>query len=99
MLGESDALQATFDEVESLARSCRFSDCRHEGEPGCAVRAAIDAGTISAARLASHHKLEAERQYVELRNDERARREADRKLGRFFKQHKKNLRRQGRKDY
>jgi ribosome biogenesis GTPase len=99
VLGESDALQATFDEVETLARSCRFSDCRHEGEPGCAVRAAIEAGTISADRLASHHKLEAERQYAALRNDERARREADRKLGRFFKQHKKNLRRQGRKDY
>ena len=99
VMGEADAVQATFDEVESLARSCRFSDCRHETEPGCAVRAAIEAGTISADRLASHHKLEAERQYAELRSDERARREADRKLGRFFKQHKKNLRRQGRKDF
>ena len=46
-------------------------------------------------RVASHHKLEAERNYAELRADERARREADRKLGRFFKQHKKELRRRG----
>ena len=98
VLGESDAVQATFDEVESLARSCRFSDCRHETEPGCAVRAALQTGTLSADRLASHHKLEAERHSAELRADERARRAADRKLGRFFKQHKKDLRRRGTKD-
>lgn len=99
MLGEGDALQATFDEVESLARTCRFSDCRHETEPGCAVREAVKAGTLAADRLASHHKLEAERQYAQLRADDRARREADRRLGRFFKQHKRNLRRQGKLDY
>jgi ribosome biogenesis GTPase len=99
VLGESDAVQATFDEVESLARQCRFSDCHHEGEPGCAVGAAIADGSLSPARLASHHKLEAERHYAEIRTDQRARREADRKLGRFFKQHKKNLKRQGRLDY
>ena len=99
VLGESDSVQATFDELESLARACRFSDCRHESEPGCAVRAAIEAGTLSSERLASHHKLEAERHYAELRADDRDRREADRKLGRFFKQHKKNLRRQGKKDF
>jgi ribosome biogenesis GTPase len=99
MLGDGDALQATFDEVETLARTCRFSDCRHETEPGCAVREAVDAGTLSRDRLASHHKLAAERHYAQLRTDDRARREADRRLGRFFKQHKRNLRRQGRKDY
>lgn len=99
VLGDEDALGATFDELGSIARSCRFSDCRHETEPGCAVRAAIEDGRLSSDRLASHHKLEAERQHAELRADERARREADRKLGRFFKQHKKDLRRRGQKDY
>ena len=99
VLGSEGALSATFDEVEAVARQCRFSDCRHETEPGCAVRAAIEAGTLAPERVASHHKLEAERHYAELRADERARREADRKLGRFFKQHKKELRRRGRKDY
>ena len=87
------------DEVETVARDCRFTDCRHETEPGCAVRAAVEAGTLAPERVASHHKLEAERNYAELRADERARREADRKLGRFFKQHKKELRRRGQKDY
>ncbi len=99
VLGDSDSVEATFDEVETLARQCRFSDCRHDGEPGCAIAAALATGDLSAERLASHHKLEAERHAAEVRADERARREADRKLGKFFKQHKKNLRRQGRKDY
>ena len=93
VLGDDDALSATFDEVESIARSCRFSDCRHDAEPGCAVRAAIEAGTLSPARLASHHKLEAELHNAQLRADERARRAADRKLGRLFKQHKDVLKR------
>ena len=90
VLGETDSIQATFDEVQSLARECRFSDCHHESEPGCAVHRAIEAGTLSVDRLASHHKLEAERRSVELRADERARREADRQLGRFYKSAKKS---------
>ncbi|MGD8486671.1 MAG: ribosome small subunit-dependent GTPase A [Chloroflexota bacterium] len=99
VLGEEESLGATFDEVESLARACRFSDCRHETEPGCAVRAAVEAGTLSPARLASHHKLEAERHSAALRADERARREADRKLGRFYKRHLKELKRREHKDF
>ncbi len=91
ILGESGSVQATFEEVETLARACRFSDCRHETEPGCAVRAAMKAGTLSPERLSSHQKLEAERYSAELRADARARREADRKLGKFFKQHKREL--------
>jgi ribosome biogenesis GTPase len=99
VLGEADSLQATFDEVEAIARACRFSDCHHETEPGCAVRAAIEAGTLSADRLASHHKLEAERAWAELRSDERARREADRQLGRFYKHHGKAVARYKRGDH
>ncbi len=90
VMGEAGSVQATFDEVETLARECRFSDCHHQSEPGCAVRGAIKAGTLSVDRLASHHKLEAERRSVELRADERARREADRQLGRFYKSAKKS---------
>lgn len=92
VMGDSDAVGATFDEIETLARACRFRDCRHDVEPGCAVRSALEAGTLSADRLASHHKLEAERQSVELRADIRARREADRQLGRFYKSAKKRAR-------
>ncbi|OGS40279.1 MAG: ribosome small subunit-dependent GTPase A [Elusimicrobia bacterium RIFOXYD12_FULL_66_9] len=50
-------LKKTFDEIDALAASCRFKDCRHDAEPGCAVKAAVEAGTVAAARLASWLKL------------------------------------------
>lgn len=51
----------SFDDIENLAAQCRFNDCAHAGEPGCAVRAAIDAGTLNAARVRSYDKLRNER--------------------------------------
>lgn len=50
----------TFEDVTALAQDCRFRDCRHEGEPGCAVLAAIEAGTLSRERLEHARKLERE---------------------------------------
>ena len=46
-----------FPEIDALAARCRFSDCRHEDEPGCAVTAALEAGTLDASRLASYRML------------------------------------------
>jgi ribosome biogenesis GTPase len=46
-----------FSDVAELAATCRFSDCRHESEPGCAVRAALEAGTLDPRRLESYRKL------------------------------------------
>jgi ribosome biogenesis GTPase len=80
--GGADGLAESFEDVMAIAASCRFSDCRHESEPGCAVRDAIDAGTLSAERMASFQKLEAERHEAEVRADERARRAAERNLAR-----------------
>jgi ribosome biogenesis GTPase / thiamine phosphate phosphatase len=57
---DDEGLQLTFDEIETIARDCRFHDCRHLNEPGCAVRAAIEAGTLNANRLASLQKLQRE---------------------------------------
>ncbi len=85
VLEDAGALEASFGEIEALARECRFSDCAHESEPGCAVVAALEAGSLSAERYASHQKLEAERHSVQLRADERARRQADRERGRFYR--------------
>jgi ribosome biogenesis GTPase len=51
------AFAMVFDDIEALARNCRFSDCGHESEPGCAVRMALDAGTISERRLHSYRQL------------------------------------------
>jgi ribosome biogenesis GTPase len=54
--GEEDVEQ-NFADIEALAEQCRFRDCRHEREPGCAVRAAIDAGSLDASRYANYVKL------------------------------------------
>lgn len=56
----TDGLAATFVEIEELADECRFRDCAHESEPGCAVRAAVGAGDVSADRFASYQKLRQE---------------------------------------
>jgi ribosome biogenesis GTPase len=85
MLGEPAALAASFADVEGLAKGCRFGDCRHAGEPGCAVQAALVGGTLSGDRLASHRRLEAERRWVESRSDIRARRDSERRLGRLYR--------------
>ncbi|MFZ5636440.1 MAG: ribosome small subunit-dependent GTPase A [Pseudomonadota bacterium] len=55
--GEEDLADGGFADIEALAADCRFRDCRHVREPGCAVRAAIDAGTLDAARFANYLKL------------------------------------------
>lgn len=51
----------SFADIEALALTCRFGDCAHHGEPGCAVRAAVEAGSLDAARVRNYAKLAAER--------------------------------------
>ncbi|WP_232221179.1 ribosome small subunit-dependent GTPase A [Luteimonas sp. J29] len=57
--GEED-LGDGFADIEALAAGCRFRDCRHQAEPGCAVRAAVEAGELDPGRLANYHKLRGE---------------------------------------
>jgi ribosome biogenesis GTPase len=52
-----EALSTVFDDIESLARQCRFADCQHEAEPGCAVREAVARGDIDTRRIESYRKL------------------------------------------
>ena len=56
----SQGLEATFIDIETLAARCRFADCRHETEPGCAVREAIQSGELDQNRLAAFQKLRSE---------------------------------------
>lgn len=56
-----DSADPTFEDIAALAASCKFGDCQHRAEPDCAVRAAVEGGTLEAARLASFHKLAEER--------------------------------------
>jgi ribosome biogenesis GTPase len=55
-----EGIGEAFDDIDALAPSCHFRDCRHEAEPGCVVRAAVEAGTLLPERLASYHKLSRE---------------------------------------
>ncbi len=59
-LASAAGVDETFTDIDELAQSCRFRDCRHEGEPGCAVTAAIESGELDAARLKHMRKLERE---------------------------------------
>jgi ribosome biogenesis GTPase len=68
-------LQAAFEDVHELAAACRFTDCRHSAEPGCAVRAAVEDGQLDAARLESYQRLQAELRALEVREDPLKRRE------------------------
>lgn len=67
--GDEEDLGSAFEDIEALAKDCRFSDCRHGTEPGCAVRAAIEEGTLEAARLESYLKLQKELRHLMSRED------------------------------
>lgn len=68
-----ETVAGAFSDIDVLAAGCRFRDCRHATEPGCAVVAAAAAGTLPAARLESFRKLQGEQAHLAAQQDERAR--------------------------
>jgi len=68
-LADTAGLAETFDDVETLAARCRFSDCRHHGEPGCEVRRSVADGRLSADRLEAFRKLEREARRAAMASD------------------------------
>lgn len=60
---EKANLSKSFEDIEALAKQCRFGDCRHNGEPGCAVRAAIESKILSEKRFENYRKLQKEMDY------------------------------------
>ena len=69
-LWESEAgLLATFEDIEALAANCRFGDCGHTNEPGCAVRAALENGELNVGRWQSYRKLQRELAFEESKED------------------------------
>ena len=77
--GDADGLEGGFPEIAELARRCRFADCAHEGEPGCAVQEALNSGALDQRRYLAYLELAKEQAWVERRNDDRAKRENDQK--------------------
>jgi ribosome biogenesis GTPase len=89
-----EALDSTFEDVTRLFTSCRFSDCAHEREPGCAVQAALRSGELSRERYESWRKLQRELRRLEIRQDARLRAEARKEVRRFSRniKHMKKVR-------
>ena len=79
LTGSEDGIASVFPEIEALAEGCRYRDCMHGAEPGCAVRGAVEAGALGAERLASYHKLMRETQVVAAKTDARLRAEEERR--------------------
>jgi ribosome biogenesis GTPase len=78
-------LESSFSDIAALAAGCRFADCSHTGEPGCAVAAALEAGTLAPERLKSYGKLRRETERLERKSDPKKRMLANRKLRHFGK--------------
>lgn len=66
----SAALEETFSDIDTLGSHCRFRDCQHDSEPGCAVQEAVKTGTLSSDRLHHYHQLEKERATLEKKREE-----------------------------
>lgn len=92
---DDDDLGRSFPQIDALAVACRFRDCDHEHEPGCAVQAAVEAGELAAERLASWRKLRREIEFLDRRRSDSRRfeeRQHDRRLGKFYRQAKRETR-------
>jgi ribosome biogenesis GTPase len=90
--GAADGIDDLFDDILALAEECRFRDCAHGGEPGCAVQAAVAKGALDPQRLARWEKLRRE----DARNSEalHERRDRDRAFGRMVRDVKARKRRE-----
>ncbi len=89
IVGASDGVNMGFEEFVVLSANCRYTNCSHENEPGCAVRAAIEKGELSEDRYASYIKLKKESEYHEMSYLDK--RKKDKAFGRFIKSVKKQL--------
>ena len=87
MLGAGEGIDETFADIGVLAANCRFPDCSHGSEPGCAVRAAIKLHELDEAHLQNYLKLRKESEFHELSYQER--RNKDRAFGRYVHSYKK----------
>jgi ribosome biogenesis GTPase / thiamine phosphate phosphatase len=81
----NEGLTHAFADVEELSMLCRFTDCKHEREPGCAVQAAIKEGSLQTSRLESHRKLQRERAFLQRKIDPETTNDAKRRIKTLMK--------------
>ena len=89
LLGVSDGVNQGFEDIVELSANCRYANCGHEQEPGCAVRAAVTSGELNEDRYSSYMKLKKESEYHEMSYLDK--RKKDRAFGRFIKSAKKQM--------
>jgi len=89
LLGVSDGFNQGFEDILLLSQSCRFVNCSHKHESGCAVRAAVKTGELSEDRYSSYIKLKKESEYYEMSYPDK--RKKDKAFGRFIKSAKKHM--------
>jgi ribosome biogenesis GTPase len=82
-------MEAAFQDLELLAAECRFADCAHRREPGCAVRAALANRTLEVERFESWRKLQRELERLAMKQDARARSESRKERARFARSMRK----------
>ena len=81
-------INKTFENIDELSKQCRFSNCKHDTEPGCAIKNAVINGQLSQERVDSYKKLIREQEYLNNRKNIYERRKKDRKLGKIYRQGK-----------
>lgn len=92
----AEGIAQAFGEIEEVAAKCKFRDCKHEAEPGCAVRAAVEAGDLDAERLESFHKLAREEKHVAAKLDDAVRAAQTKELKKVMKSQNQFYRKRGR---
>lgn len=85
LVADSDAVDDAFADIDELSDHCRFADCQHEGQPGCAISTSIEAGDLSRERFESWKRLREETDAAAIRATEAARRRSDRDLAKEIK--------------
>ncbi len=89
IIGASEGVSTGFEEFVVISKNCRYANCGHEHEPGCAVRAAVENGELSEYRYSSYIKLKRESEYHEMSYLDKRRK--DKAFGRFIKSAKKQI--------
>jgi len=89
LVGVSEGVSEGFEDIVRLSLNCRYPNCGHTQEPGCAVRAAVTSGTLAEDRCSSYIKLKKESEYHELSYLDK--RKKDRAFGHFIKSAKKQM--------
>ena len=89
---DHQGLERTFNDITEFAAQCRFKDCSHSGEPGCAVEAAIEVGDLDPKRFEAYEKLKKENAFIERKANQRLRMEEQKKWKQISKTNKKNRR-------